>query len=101
MHYKNYSVLGHMDLIKRYDQEGEYPFEKIKPVIEDILKIVIADGKGIEINTRRNGMDWKIPCPHGKYCDYTKNWEGRSLRSAATVISRTSWDMVSLKLRNF
>ena len=62
-HYKNYSVLGHMDLIKRYDQEGEYPFEKIKPVIEDILKIVIADGKGIEINTsaKRYGLEDTMP----------------------------------------
>ena len=62
-HYKNYSVLGHMDLIKRYDKEGEYPFEKIKPVIEDILKIVIADGKGIEINTsaKRYGLENTMP----------------------------------------
>ncbi len=49
--YHNYSVLGHMDLITRYDKAGIYPFEKVKPIITDILKIVIADGKGIEINT--------------------------------------------------
>lgn len=49
--YKNYSVLGHMDLIVRYDKQGVYPFEKIKHIIEEILKIVIADGKGIEVNT--------------------------------------------------
>lgn len=49
--YKNYSVLGHMDLITRYDKEGVYPFEKIKPLVTDILKIVIADNKGIEFNT--------------------------------------------------
>ena len=49
--YKNYSVLGHMDLIARYDEAGIYPFEKIKPMAEKILKIVIAEGKGIEINT--------------------------------------------------
>ncbi|MEE0966608.1 MAG: histidinol-phosphatase HisJ family protein [Bacilli bacterium] len=49
--YKNYSVLGHLDLIVRYDEEGVYPFEKVKPMIEEILKQVIKDGKGIEINT--------------------------------------------------
>ena len=49
--YKNYSVLGHLDLITRYDQNGIYPFEKIRPMITEILKIVIADGKGIEVNT--------------------------------------------------
>ncbi len=50
-HYHNYSVLGHMDLIARYDNEGIYPFENIKPVVSKILKTVIADGKGIEVNT--------------------------------------------------
>ncbi|WP_077611763.1 histidinol-phosphatase HisJ family protein [Clostridium sp. Marseille-P2415] len=49
--YKNYSVLGHMDLIVRYDKAGIYPFEKVKPYVEKILKIVIEDGKGIEVNT--------------------------------------------------
>ena len=59
--YKNYSVLGHMDLITRYDLQGDYPFSKIKPWIEKILKVVIADGKGIEVNTScfRYGLkDW-------------------------------------------
>lgn len=61
--YKNYSVLGHMDLIKRYDQAGIYPFEKVKPVIAEILKIVIADGKGLEINTsfHRYGLTDSMP----------------------------------------
>ena len=49
--YKNYSVLGHLDLISRYDMNGIYPFEKVRPIITDILKIVIKDGKGIEVNT--------------------------------------------------
>ena len=50
-HYHNYSVLGHLDLITRYDKAGIYPFEKVKPIITEILKTVISDGKGIEINT--------------------------------------------------
>ena len=49
--YKDYCVLGHLDLLKRYDQAGDYPFEKIEPMVIKILKQVIADGKGIEINT--------------------------------------------------
>lgn len=49
--YKDYSVLGHLDLITRYDKAGIYPFEKVQDVIEQILKQAIADGKGIEINT--------------------------------------------------
>lgn len=49
--YHNHSVLGHMDLITRYDKAGTYPFEKCKPILTEILKTVIADGKGIEVNT--------------------------------------------------
>lgn len=49
--YHHYSVLGHLDLISRYDDAGCFPFEKIKPIVTEILKTVIADGKGIEINT--------------------------------------------------
>lgn len=61
--YKNYSVLGHMDLIKRYDKAGIYPFEKIKPFVAEILKVVIADGKGIEVNTssHRYGLTDSMP----------------------------------------
>ena len=61
--YKDYSVLGHMDLIKRYDQAGIYSFENIKPFAAEILKIVIADGKGIEFNTssHRYGLPDSMP----------------------------------------
>lgn len=62
-HYHHYSVLGHVDLLVRYDEQGIYPFEKIKPIVEEILKIVIADGKGIELNTsfHRYGMKDTMP----------------------------------------
>lgn len=49
--YHNYSILGHVDLITRYDKAGVYPFDKIKPILTEIFKTVIADGKGIEVNT--------------------------------------------------
>ena len=49
--YHHYSVLGHLDLISRYDEAGYFPFEKIRPIVTKILETVIADGKGIEINT--------------------------------------------------
>lgn len=49
--FKDYDVLAHCDLIARYDPNGNYPFEKIKDILTDIFKVVIADGKGIEINT--------------------------------------------------
>ena len=40
-----------MDLMRRYDKYGEYPFEKSKDQIEQILINLINNGKGIEVNT--------------------------------------------------
>lgn len=61
--FKHYSVLAHMDLIVRYDKQGRYPFEVVKPYVAEILKTVIADGKGIELNTssHRYGLDDTTP----------------------------------------
>lgn len=50
-HYKDYSVLAHMDLMRRYLDKEVDMFPSTKEWIEQILKVVIADGKGIEVNT--------------------------------------------------
>lgn len=49
--FSDYSVLGHLDLIRRYDPAGTYPFERNRDVIAAILERVITDGHGIEVNT--------------------------------------------------
>lgn len=50
--YKDYSVLGHLDLIKRYGDYDKLLDDKLfSDMIETILKQVIHDGKGIEVNT--------------------------------------------------
>ena len=49
--YKEYSVLGHLDMIQRYDRFGDYPDDRIMGMVDRILSQVIADGKGIEVNT--------------------------------------------------
>ena len=47
--YSDYSILGHLDHIQRYN-ETIYPFEKSREIIVKILKKVIEDNKGIEVN---------------------------------------------------
>lgn len=49
--FRGYSVLGHLDLICRYDPFGDYPFERVRDVVAEILRRAIANGKGIEVNT--------------------------------------------------
>ena len=61
--YKDYDVLGHMNVIDRY---GSYIPEYVDfwDIITDILKMIIYDGKGLEINTSsfRYGMgDYTTP----------------------------------------
>lgn len=61
--YQNYSVLGHMDLISRYDAKRPYPFHQIEPVLSKILQTVIRNGKGLELNTssHRYGLPGTTP----------------------------------------
>ena len=49
--FNDWSILGHLDMIKRYDLQGEYPFEKVRDLIAEILKLAIKKNKGIEVNT--------------------------------------------------
>jgi len=61
VNYDQYSVLGHLDLVKRYKANpGGKDFHEI---IEQIFKHIIPQGKGIEINTSgyRYGMGVALP----------------------------------------
>src|SRR5699024_4260357 len=59
--YKNYSILGHVDLVKRYTKEkSKNDFHEI---LSEIFKVAIQDGKGIELNTSgvRYGLENGMP----------------------------------------
>lgn len=49
--FDGYDSVAHMDLITRYDPKGVYPFKKIKPIVSEILKVIINNQKSLEINT--------------------------------------------------
>lgn len=50
--YQHYSVIGHFDIYKRYSPPTmSVPFNNYKHLVEKVLKEVIKNGKGIEINT--------------------------------------------------
>jgi histidinol-phosphatase (PHP family) len=56
--FKQFSVLGHLDLVKRYtiDQQSGQNFHE---VITEIFKEIIPAGKGIELNT--SGVRYGLP----------------------------------------
>lgn len=49
--FNNFNNLGHLDVISRYVSKGGFVVSKYMEYIEEILRIVIHKGKGIELNT--------------------------------------------------
>lgn len=48
--YKEYDIVGHLTIIDRY-VDKIYNYAPYMDIIDEILKMIIYDGKGIEINT--------------------------------------------------
>lgn len=61
--YDDYSVLGHLDLIRRYCDGPEPVLADHQEIVAEILKIVIKKERGIELNTShiRYGLDDWMP----------------------------------------
>ena len=61
---KSYDVLGHLDYIVRYSNQGSKGFNlnDYMDIIEEILKQVISHGKGIEMNM--SGLKYGLGAPH-------------------------------------
>lgn len=65
--FKDYAVLGHLDIYKRYHPESmTLPFNRYNHLLERVLKQIIKDEKGIEINT--SGL-------RGNIKEALPNWE--------------------------
>ena len=62
-----FDVLGHIDYVVRYGKgrEKEYSYEKFAPYLDEILRLVIQKGKGIELNTAglKYGLGFCHPHP--------------------------------------
>ena len=51
--FSDYDVYGHLDYIVRYGptKDARYSYEKYRDIFDPILKTIIENGKGIEVNT--------------------------------------------------
>lgn len=49
--FDHYAVLAHLDVMRRYDPAGEYPFAKTRDLVAEILRTAIDKGKALELNT--------------------------------------------------
>lgn len=59
--FDRYDVYGHLDYVVRYSPERSYEPLDYRELIDEILKAIIARGKGIEVSTAGVG---KIGYPH-------------------------------------
>lgn len=62
--FNNYNVYGHLDYVLRYgtNKNKYFNFSDYKDIFEEILKTIIKNGKGIEINT--SGFWKNLGHPH-------------------------------------
>lgn len=60
----DFDSLGHLDFVVRYgyEQDKNYSYEKNADIIDEILKYLIQNGKGIELNTA--GLKYGLPFAH-------------------------------------
>ena len=68
--YDDYSVIGHLDIIRRYGNFKKQPDlmenKEAAELIREILKVIIDKNKGLEVNTSGYRIDGKNPLPSFK-----------------------------------
>lgn len=59
-----FDSLGHLDYVVRYgkNREKEYSYAEFSDIIDEILKILIHKGKGLEVNSA--GLKYGLPFAH-------------------------------------
>lgn len=64
--FSNFDVYGHLDYVVRYgpNRDSNYSYEKYKDILDQILRLIIEKGKGIEVNTGgiKSGLKDLHPC---------------------------------------
>ncbi len=61
--FDDFDVYGHLDYVVRYSPEKGYNPVDFREIIDEILKLLISKGKGIEINTAglKSGLEYVHP----------------------------------------
>lgn len=62
--YDSFDVLGHLDYMTRYGKkrEEDYSYKKYAEIIDEILRILVEKGKGLELNMA--GLKYGLPYAH-------------------------------------
>ena len=90
--YHDYCVYGHLDYAVRYcpDKNYQFIYQDYADLIEEILKTIIEDGKGIEVNTGGYKYGLGYPNPHPDILKRYLELGGEILTIGSIPFSRTS-----------
>ena len=61
--FKDYCCAGHLNIVARYCEKESPAFSEYADIVEAILKMIIEDGKGIELNTSSWRYKMAETCP--------------------------------------
>lgn len=63
--FDDFDVYGHLDYVVRYSAQKTYRPWEYRELLDEILKLLISRGKGIELNTAglKYGLGWAHPHP--------------------------------------
>ena len=98
--FNNYNVYGHLDYVVRYgpNKNKYFDFNDYKDIFEEILKIIIKNGKGIEVNTSglRNNLGY--PHPHKDILKMYKDLGGKiiTIGSDAHLTEHVGYEFESI-----
>ncbi len=64
--FSNFDVYGHLDYVVRYgpNRDNDYSYHKYQDILDEILKLLLDKGKGLELNTGgvKAGLKELHPC---------------------------------------
>ncbi|NDL66191.1 histidinol-phosphatase HisJ family protein [Anaerotalea alkaliphila] len=62
--FQDYDSYGHLDYVVRYglEEDKKMVYRDFQDVLDEILKTIVSNGKGIELNT--SGYRYKLDAPH-------------------------------------
>ena len=80
-HFRDYSVYGHMDYILRYGptKAENFRIEEYLDLFEAIFRVILDNGKGIEVNTGSLYRGLDFPHPHPKLLTLYREMGGEIL----------------------
>jgi len=77
-HFNDFSVFGHLDIPKRYNEEaGNVPLKQFRPYFDQLFKVLIDKEKGIEVNTSGFKNAFKQPLPSYEIIRWYKEAGGK------------------------